>query len=67
MVHGVMLDILQQIWSGYLSSWTSSILGVPLSPPMTTPIRCDTKDNQFLVQETMPHDVMPLEIGYLSN
>jgi len=35
----VMLDILQQVSSRYLSSWSSSILGVPSITPwaMTTP------------------------------
>jgi len=33
---------------------------------MTTYTSCDTAD-QFLVQEAIPHDVIPLEIGYLSS
>jgi len=35
--------------------------------PMTAPTRCDTEDHQFLVQDAIPHDMMPLEIGYLSS
>ena len=62
-----MLDILQQVSSGYLSSWSSSILGVPLITPITTPTRCDTVDNRFLAQEAILDDVVPLEIGYLSS
>jgi len=62
MVPGVMLDILQ-----HLCSWSSSILGVPLSTPITTSTRYDIVDHQFLVQEAIPHDVMPLEIDYLSS
>jgi len=34
---------------------------------MTTPTRYDTTDHQFLVQEAIPVDVMPLEIDYLSS
>ena len=63
-----MLDILQLVISGYLSSWCSSILGVQLNTPhMTTPISCDTTDHQFLVQEAILDDVIPVEIGYLSS
>jgi len=62
-----MLDILQHISSGYLSSSSSSSLGVPLSTPMATPTMCDAADHQILEQEAIPHDVMPLEIGYFSS
>ena len=62
-----MLDILQQVVSGYLSSWSSSILGVQLNTPMTTPCSCDTVDHQFLVQEAILNDVISVEIGYLSS
>ena len=62
-----MLGILQQVSSGYLSSWTSPILGVPLITPITTATRCDTVDQQFLAQEATLDDVIPLEIGYLSS
>jgi len=33
---------------------------------MTTPTSCDTADHQFLVQEAIMDDVIPVEIGYLS-
>jgi len=36
-------------------------------PLPTTPTRYDTAAHQFLVQEAIPHDVMPSEIGYLSS
>jgi len=62
-----MLDILQQVTNGYLFSWSSSILGVQLNSPMTTPTGCDTADHHFLVQEAVLDDVMPVEIGYLSS
>ena len=62
-----MLDILQQVWSGYLSSWSSSNLVVQLNTPMTTPTSCGTADHQFLEQETILDDVIPVEIGYLSS
>ena len=62
-----MLDMLQRVSSGYLSSWSSSILGVQLITPITTPTRCDTADHRFLVQEAIADDVMPLEIGYRSS
>jgi len=66
LVPRVMLDILQQISSGYLSSRSSSISRLPLSIPMTTARRCGTADHQFLVQEAIPDDVIALKIGYLS-
>jgi len=34
---------------------------------MTTPTSCDTADHQFLVQEAMLDDVIPVEIGNLSS
>jgi len=34
---------------------------------MITPTSCDTADHQFLVQETILDDVIPVEIGYLSS
>jgi len=34
---------------------------------MTTPTSCDTADHQFLVQEAILDDVIPVEIGYLSS
>jgi len=54
-----MLDILQQVSSGKF--------GIPLVTPMTPPTRCDTADHQFLVQEAIPHAVIPLEIGFFSS
>jgi len=34
---------------------------------MTTPTRCDTADHLFVEQGAMPHDMVPLEIGYFSS
>jgi len=33
---------------------------------MTTPATCNTADHQFLAQEAILDDVIPVEIGYLS-
>jgi len=33
---------------------------------MTTPTSCDTADHQFLAQEVILDDAIPVEIGYLS-
>jgi len=55
----IMLDILQQVSSGYLSSWSTSILA--------TLTRCGMSDHKFLARETIPDDVMPLEIDYLTS
>jgi len=34
---------------------------------MTTLTSCDTADHQFLVQEAILDDVIPVDIGYLSS
>ena len=38
-----------------------------LNTPITTPTSCDTADHQFLAQEAILDDVIPVEIGYLSS
>ena len=61
---GIVLDILQQVSSGYLLSWSSSVWGgrLHLAPPTTTPIRCDAADHQFLVQKAIPDDECQLKL-----